>query len=99
VDNGRLIIDHHRLLVRDVEDGIAVAHRNTRMLELRASLLVLGLPAAPGRVQHHPHLNAALPGSNDTGEQPGVGEHEHLDAQRLLGSRNRVEKRLSGVVG
>ncbi|EXI91680.1 MAG: hypothetical protein AW12_01135 [Candidatus Accumulibacter sp. BA-94] len=50
----RLAVHHHRLLVRDIEGGIAVGDFDAGRLQRLAGRAVLDLAAAPGRVEHHP---------------------------------------------
>jgi hypothetical protein len=95
----RLVVNQHRLLVRDVKSGIAVEHGDARPRELFVSLLVLMLSAPARRIEHHPYVDAPLVRGDHGREQRGIREHEHLDAQRLLRGSNGAEDRFGGVVG
>ena len=68
-------------------------------LKLAPALFVLRDAIPPLGVEHDPNLHTATMSSNDRVQQRRIGEHEHLDAQRLAGAINRVQDRLGGVVG
>ena len=53
---GGRIVDHHRLLVGEVELGIAVEDLDSGLGQDFAGLLVLLLAAAPGGIEHDAHL-------------------------------------------
>ena len=59
LDEGGLIVDHHRLLVGHFEGGIAVDHLDAGVRQQLAGLIVLFLAAAARRIQHDPHFHAA----------------------------------------
>ena len=99
LDEADLVVDHHRLLMRQVELRIAVAHLDAGVGERGARLFVLGLAAASRRIQHHAHFHAAPLGGDYRTEQRFVGEQEHPDVQRLLRAVDGVEDRLRRVVG
>jgi hypothetical protein len=97
-ERGR-IVHHHRLLVRQVDGGVAGDHVDARVGELLAHHLVVFLAAPAGGIEHHPHLHAATVRGDDGVHQRRVGEDEHLDPERLLGDGDRVEDGLGRVVG
>ena len=80
---GRLVVDHHRLLVREAEGGIAVLHLDAGVLEGLAGGLVVVLAVAAGGIEHHPDLHAATLRGDHGLEQVRVGEDEHFDPERF----------------
>ncbi len=99
LDERRLVVDHHRLLVREVERRIAVDHLDSSGGECLPRVLVLFFAAAASRIQHDAHLHAAGSGGDHGLEQFRIGEDEHLDSERFLGAVDGIENRLGGVVG
>jgi hypothetical protein len=97
-DISGFIVDHHRLLVRQREGRVAVAHLDAGVNEFLAGLLVLRFAAAPRRVEHDAHLDAALVRGDHRVDQGRIGEQEHPDVERLLRAGNRVDQRRGGVV-
>ena len=59
LDERRLVVDHHRFLVREGEGGVGVFHVDVHPLERPARHVIVVFTAAPGRIEHHPDLDAA----------------------------------------
>lgn len=98
-DEAGIVVDHHRLLVRERERRVAVANLNTRGDQRGARLAVLLLAVAARGIQHHANVDAASLRRDRGVEQRRVGEQEHPDVDRALRGGQRVEQRLRGVVG
>ena len=94
-----VVVDEHRLFVRQLERRIAVGHVHIRGHERLARRDVLLLAAAARRIQHHAHGNTPLARGDHCGEQRGIREQEHLDAQRVARAGDRREDGRRGVVG
>ena len=97
-DERRVIVHHHRFLVRQIEGRIGVVHVDARSLQRLARGLVVLLATAAGRVEHHADLHAAPLRRQDRLEQRRVREDEHLDAQRPRRAMYRREDRRDGVI-
>ena len=93
LNEGRVIVYHHRLLVGYFEGRIAVDYVDPGIGQQGPRLIVLLFAATPGRIQHDPDLHAAPLGGDHAMQQLRVGKQKHLDAQRLLGVIDRVEDR------
>src|SRR5262249_17091583 len=99
LDERHGVVGDHGLLVREVHGGIAVLDGDSRFGELLPSRLVVLLAAAALGVEHDLRPDAALVRVDDRFDQGGIGENEHLDAERLPGAPDRFENRRGGVVG
>jgi hypothetical protein len=98
LDERGALVDHHRLLVREVERGAGVLHGDVRSLERPAGGGVVLPAAAARRVEHGAHGDASPPGRDDRPEQRRMREGERLDTKRTSGAVDRVHDRLHRVV-
>ena len=95
-----LAVDHHRLLVRDREGGVASTATATPACSSVVEGVVVG--AAPGgavRVQHDAHRDAAPMRVEQGLDDPRLVERELDGAERRVAPRDQVEHRLDAVVG
>ncbi len=99
LDEGSFVIHHHRLLMGDVEGRIAVDHLDGRVGQDLAHVGIFFLAAAARRVQHDPHLHAPPVRRDHRMQKLRIGEQEHLDAQRFLGTVDGLEYRPRGIIG
>src|SRR5262249_24448685 len=78
---GSLLIHHHRFFVRELKRGVSVYDLDPGAQQLLASLFVVLLATAAGRVQDHPDLHPTTPRRDHSLEQGRGGKNEHLDSQ------------------
>jgi hypothetical protein len=98
-DEPGLLVDHHRLLVREREIGVAVADFDPCGNELLACVVVVARAVAARGIQHHPDDDTALPGRDDGIQHRRIREQEHPYLHDPLGGVQRFDDRRGGVVG
>jgi len=68
------------------------------VLEELEGLVIIMLAGEAGGVQHHSDLHTALVGRDHRLDQDRIGELEHLDVQRVLGSLEGAKDRGDPVI-
>ena len=84
--------------MREIEGGIAVDDLDAGGREQLAGLLVLRFAAAASGVEHDAHFHAPLMSCDHGLQQAGIGEDEHLDAERFRRVVDRIEDRPGSIV-
>jgi len=95
----RVVVDDHRLFVREIEGRVRVLDVNICPLERFTGGVVVVLAVAASRVEHDSDVDATPPGRDHRLQQGRIGKDEHLHAKRPRGVVNRLEDRLGGIVG
>ena len=98
-DPGGVIVDHHGLLMRQLEAGATIDHFDPCGAKLLATFVVLFFAVAARRVQHDTHLDAPPVGFDHCLQNIRIGKHEHLDAKGCFGVIDRIENGAHGIVG
>jgi len=96
---GSVVIDDHGFFVSDIEIGIGIDDLDTGGFEFLVGFRVFGFAIAAGGIEHDANVEAPFLGIDDGGNEVGVGEEEHFDANGFLGATNGIEERLGRVVG
>ena len=69
------------------------------VLEELKGLIIVMLPGEAGRIEHHPHFQAALVSGDHRFDQDGIRELKHLDIERCLRTLDGLQDRCDAIVG
>src|SRR5277367_3030086 len=93
------IVDDHGFFVSEVEGRIAVEDVDASSEENFTGFFVLDLATAAGRIEHDLNVGPSFFGVDHGLQHGGIGEDEHLDAQRFLRGVDASENRLWRIIG
>src|SRR6516164_1842427 len=81
LDERRMVVDYHRLFVREVEGWVAVDNLDAGVPQHLPRSIIFFFAAAPCRVQHDAHSYSPMMRADYRFDQARVGEREHLNAK------------------